>query len=469
MNHVLLEDNEILHNLAPEWEKKEEPKTEEELQECRFGVVKANDGTQTCLPTYRETYEIDVNAVVEHTAKSIFGVPVSEQWLSNGAERDLEDGEGYHDEANWIDSIQIKSGNTLTITNTLQLSEDEIIDYLEKKEAPWDMEVPTTTSMETSLPPLDVSGSELDDGDDDADMEEDAMDEASAAMKAMEEHAESTAKDDGDETKTEDAESDARTEEEASDADMERAEDSASDSADGERTEDAGRATVGAPDRVVSSDTVTAASGRNLDSPVPEEVAKPEELSEEEVAKPEEISEEEVAKPEEVSEEEVATIEEVSKEAGAESEMSMDEMKKIADGGDVEAVVSDTKDEMDEHLKDDSNAESEIMMMNDSSIEGELVPKVAAGGLVKILSVEINDFYEKAVVKAKSAHLPTKVWKIDDDENYSVESTKLTTTLMTTTNPNANSTEPQAVIADGAQKLGTFFGIIFFAIGIFLQ
>jgi len=465
MNHVLLEDNEILHNLAPEWEKKEEPKTEEELQECRFGVVKANDGTQTCLPTYRETYEIDVNAVVEHTAKSIFGVPVSEQWLSNGAERDLEDGEGYHDEANWIDSIQIKSGNTLTITNTLQLSEDEIIDYLEKKEAPWDMEVPTTTSMETSLPPLDMSGSELDDGDDDA---EDAMDEASAAMKAMEEHAESTAKDD--EARTEDAESDARTEEEASDAAVERAEESASDSADGERTEDAGRATVGAPDRVVSSDTATAASGRNLDSPVPEEeVAKPEEVSEEEVAKPEEISEEEVAKPEEISEEEVAkteevleevkaTIEEVSKEAGAESEMSMDEMKKIADGGDVEAVVSDTSD-----------AESEIMMMTDASIGGELVPKVAAGGLVKILSVEINDFYEKAVVKAKSAHLPTKVWKIDDDENYSVESTKLTTTLMTTTNPNANSTEPQAVIADGAQKLGTFFGIICFAISIFLQ
>ena len=162
MNHVLLEDNEILHQLSPAWEPKEEPKTEEELQECRFGVVKANNGTQTCLPTYRETYEIDVNAVVEHTANSIFGVPVSEQWLFSGAERDLENAEGYHDEANWIDSVQVKSGNTLTITNTLQLSEDEIMGYLESKEAPWDTELPTTTTVETTLPPLELAGSEDD-------------------------------------------------------------------------------------------------------------------------------------------------------------------------------------------------------------------------------------------------------------------------------------------------------------------
>lgn len=99
---------------------------------CRFGVVSHEDGTNSCLPTFTEQYKVDLKAMEEYIHKKVeVGYKAMANRNLNG--HDL----AYHKIENWIHVEETGDGDVKTITNYLQLSEQEIIDYLESEHAPW--------------------------------------------------------------------------------------------------------------------------------------------------------------------------------------------------------------------------------------------------------------------------------------------------------------------------------------------
>lgn len=101
-------------------------------ENCRFGIVSESNGDQHCLPTFSEQYRVDLKAMEEYIHKSV------EVAYNAMSARNLDGHElAYHKTENWINVSEDGDGDVKTITNYLQLSEQEIIEYLESDYAPW--------------------------------------------------------------------------------------------------------------------------------------------------------------------------------------------------------------------------------------------------------------------------------------------------------------------------------------------
>jgi hypothetical protein len=136
---------------------------------CRFGVVTKDNGDQECLTTYREQFTINLadfnDALAQQYIQEQMNAPDerSEAYYSaslEGSESDEgrnldghEEEHPYMDPANWVALPLIDDSNPdqLSVTNLLQLSDDEVAQHIISDDFPGN--TPGVEAVEVEVPP----------------------------------------------------------------------------------------------------------------------------------------------------------------------------------------------------------------------------------------------------------------------------------------------------------------------------